>query len=290
MRQVQISITVLVLSFAATCASAQYPQRIVSLSPNVTEILYGVGAFGRVVGVSDYCTYPPEVKNLPHVGGWIDSNLEKITALHPDLVILAQSQTAFVLDHLKDLGLRTLIVPDRSLADSLMSIEEIGRATGNAAEAEKLVRQTKSSLDHIRSITKPLPRRTVLFVVDRTPGTLRDLYVATGGSFLAELVEIAGGRLVGDVSRTGYVKIGKDAVLTLNPEVVFDMAHGSSGRLGEDSEAIWEELPELRAVRERRVYAIRDELVVHGSQFVAHSAELLASLLHPEAFSKGNSK
>src|SRR5436309_9908354 len=106
------------LTSGALCASAAQPspRRIISVSPNVTEILYGIGAFDRVVAVSDYCTYPPAVESLPRVGGWENSNLEKIAALRPELVILTDAQAPFLEDKLRDLGIRSMAVPTRSLA------------------------------------------------------------------------------------------------------------------------------------------------------------------------------
>lgn len=277
------------LGLAALCASAQtnLPQRIISVSPNVTEILYGVGAFDRVVAVSDYCTYPPAVKNLPHVGGWQNSNIEKIVALHSDLVILTDAQAPFLEDKLRQLGLRSVIVPTRSLNDVFVAIEEIGRAVGREAQARELARRTRVALDAVRNQTKNLPQRSVLFVVDRTPGTLRDLYVATEGSFLGELIGIAGGRSIAAPAKSGYGKISKEAVLTLDPEVIIDMVHGSKGRLGEHTEMVWHDLPELRAVREGRVYPIRDEFIPHASQFVADTAKLFMRLIHPEVLLGG---
>src|SRR5215469_13500972 len=93
------------------CAFAAAPQRIVSLSPNVTELLYGMGAFPQVVGVSDYCSYPPGVKKLPSVGSWDGASLEKLSALHPDLVVVDDAEGAIVEDTYRRLGLRLLILP-----------------------------------------------------------------------------------------------------------------------------------------------------------------------------------
>ena len=110
------------------------------------------------------------------------------------------------------------------------------------------------------------------------------MYVATQGSFLAELIEIGGGRSIAAAAKNGYGKISKEAVLALNPEVIIDMVHGSKGRLGEHPEEVWHDLPELLAVRDGRVYPVRDEFIPHASQFVADTAKLLARLIHPEAF------
>ena len=289
MRRIRLLVLLIFVSLAGLCSSAQtsLPRRIISLSPNVTEILYGVGAFDRVVAVSDYCTYPPAVKNLPRIGGWQNSSVERIAAFRPDLVILVDAQAPFLEDKLQKLGLRTLVTPSRSLNDVFATMEEIGRATGHEAQAADLVRSTRAALDEVRNTTRKLPRRSVLFVVDRTPGTLRDLYVATEGGFLEELVAIGGGKSIAAPAKSGYGRISKEAVLTLNPEIIIDMVHGSKGKFGERPEMVWQDLPELQAVRERRIYPVREEFLPHASQFVADTAKLLARLIHPEAFQGG---
>jgi iron complex transport system substrate-binding protein len=262
-------------------------QRIISTSPNITEILYGVGAFNRVVAVSQFCTYPPEVAGLPRVGGWQDTNLEKIAALRPDLVILTDAQGPFLEHGLSQLGLRSLVVPTQSLRDVFVAIDRIGQATGHTPQAAALAAQTRAALDSVRAVTGKLPQRSLLFVVDRTPGTLRDLYVATEGSFLEELVRIAGGKSVAAPARNGWGKISKEALLALDPELIIDMVHVPEGRLAEDLLLVWNDLPELRAVQQRRVYSVSSRFVPHASQFVADTARHLARLIHPEAFPPG---
>lgn len=263
------------------------PQRIVSLTPSTTEILAGVGAFDRVVAVSDYCTYPPEVKGLPRVGGWSNPNLEQVASLRPDLVVFGDSQAQFVKDKIEGLGIRTLSVPSRSLADAYAAIEQIGRATGNEAQAARLLHETRATIEEVRSRTSSLPRRRVLCVVDRVPGTLRDLYTASGGSFIAELIEAAGGESVAPPAQGGWGKIQKEAVVALDPEVIIDlMMQKQEGQFSEDTRAVWRELPALRAVREGRVYPVREETVLHPSQFVGDTARRFAEMIHPEAFRK----
>ena len=260
------------------------PQRIVSLSPNTTEILDGIGAFDRVIGVSRYCVYPPAVKKLPRVGGWENSDIEKIVALRPDLVVLTDAQAPFIVDKLQTFGLRSLAVPSRTLADVFAAIGSLGEATGNRQRAAELITRTHSALEQVRARTKILPRRTVLLSVSRTPGSLTELYVATEGSYLAELIEIAGGHSIAAPAKAGYGKISQEAILTLNPELIIDIVHGSKGMFSEDLQQVWNELPELRAVRERHIYPVDDNFIPHASQFVADTARLFARIIHPEAF------
>src|SRR5690349_18480556 len=108
MRQSLFLAFLLLAPAAPRSIAADIPQRIVSLSPDLTEVLYGVGAFSRVVGVSNYDTYPPETANLPHLGQLHSPNLEQLVALRPDLVIVNSAQAPFLEDTLRQLGLRIL--------------------------------------------------------------------------------------------------------------------------------------------------------------------------------------
>ena len=260
------------------------PQRIVSLSPSVTEILYGIGAWPQVIAVSQFCTYPDDVKNKPRVNGWDKTNLEQVMALKPDFVIGVDAQEPFLRDKLTGLGVRSLFLKSQTLADIMSSMGEIGRGTGHEQEATNLVAKTQAEIEAVRKAVGDRPHPRVLCVVDRVPGTIRDLYTATKGSYLDELISIAGGESIAPQAEHGYGKINKEAVLTLNPEVIIDMVQGSKGNFGEDPIAVWNELAEVRAVREKRIYSMSDPSVIHPSQFVGHTAQVFAKALHPESF------
>jgi iron complex transport system substrate-binding protein len=267
---------------ATALHAADPPRRIVSLSPNLTEMLYGIGAFGQVAGISDYCTYPPEVKQLPSVGGWHNPSLEKLAALHPDLVIADDSQAPFIENNVKALGLRLFVVPNHAIPDVYAGIAELGRATGHEDQAAKLIAQTRERLQRVaqKSAGRPTPR--VILIVSRTPGTLRDLYTATEGGFLAELVAIAGGRVAAPKAPNGYGKLTKEDLLAVNPDIILDFIHGTHGKLAGDPIEPWRDMPELKAVRTRRVHGVNEDYVPHASQRVVETAELFARLIHPE--------
>jgi cobalamin transport system substrate-binding protein len=260
------------------------PQRIVSLSPSVTEILYGVGAWPQVIAVSQYCSYPDDVRNKPRVNGWDKTNLEQVMALKPDFVIGVDAQEPFLRDKLDGLGVGSLFVKSQTLADVMASIGEIGRASGHEQEATDLSAETRKEIDVVREAVANQPRPRVLCVVDRVPGTIRDLYTATRGSYLDELIQLAGGESIAPPAEHGYGRITKEAVLTLNPEVIIDMVQGSKGSFGEDPVAVWSQLAEVRAVRDKRIYSMSDPSVIHPSQFVGHTAQVFAKALHPETF------
>jgi ABC-type Fe3+-hydroxamate transport system substrate-binding protein len=285
------------LALAAVLAAALQlpppPQRIVSLSPSVTEILYGVGAFDRVVAVSTFCDYPPQVEKLPRVGGWTNTNLEQVLSLSPDLVIFTDAQAPLVEDRLHSLGVHTLAVESQTLEDIFDGIGAIGKAVGNATQAAELDSQLRAELRDVSQRTAGLPHPKVLVVVDRLPGTLRDVYVATGDSYLMSLVKVAGGDPITPDASHNYVRISSEALVSMDPEVVFDMVQALNSpvaipgmsALAEDPTGVWQTVS-IRAVRDHRVYSLTDKSLVHPSQLAIRTAREMAVRLHPQAFSE----
>ena len=242
-----------------------------------------MGAFDQLVGVSQYTLYPPAVSKLPTVGGWTNPEYEKLVALRPDLVFVDEAQATFVEDQCKQLGLRLLTVADRKVADVYAAITVIGQATGHQAGAARLLATTRDGLLHVSQKTAALPKWKVVLIVDRTPGTLRELYSATAGSYLAELVDIAGGRIAVPPDKIGYAKLSKEDLLAIDPDVILDFTHGAVGRFAGDPMEAWSEMPELKAVRTHRIRAVNEDYVPHASQRIVQTAELFARLIHPEA-------
>ena len=112
-------------------------------------MLYGIGAFPRVVAVTDYCLYPPEAKALPKVGGWATPSVEKVASFRPDLVVLSDAQAPFLEMPLVQLGIPAAIARSQTLQDVFTAIATLGKATGNVPQAEKLAAQTKAALDTV---------------------------------------------------------------------------------------------------------------------------------------------
>jgi ABC-type Fe3+-hydroxamate transport system substrate-binding protein len=134
----------------------------------------------------------------------------------------------------------------------------------------------------VASKTVGLAKPRVVLTIDRTPGTLRDLYTATDGSFLAELVTIAGGKIAVPPVKSGYGKLSKEDLLAVDPDIILDFIHGVKGRFAGDPMEAWREMPELKAVRLHRVQEVNEDFVPHASQRMLQTAELFARLIHPE--------
>lgn len=263
---------------------ARAAQRIVSLVPAATEMLFAIGAGSQVVGVSSYDDFPPDVRKLPHVGALLDPDVERVLTLHPDLVVSYATQT----DLQAQLGRARIPVFSYRHAglDGIFStIERLGPAVGRAPQASQLVRDLRARLDRIRAAVNGRPRPRTLLVFGREPGTLRGLYVSGGRGFLHDMLDTAGGADVfADVDRES-VQPSQETLLARAPDVIIEIKTGGMAPGGEaDARKAWASLGSIPAVRTGRIhFLIGDELVVPGPR-VAQGTETLAKALHPEAF------
>lgn len=268
--------------FCIPAAADEPPARIVSLSPSLTHIVYALGEFDRIVGVTIYSEFPPEAAKLPKVGGWVNPNFEAVVALRPDAVLLMKDQDSMFGDKLRTLGLRTVIVNGNdSVADIIDTIEFLGRLLDREDKAKEVSGHVEASLAAVKKRTENLPRKKVLLVVGRNPGTLEDIYVIGQNNYINELIEIAGGENVVKNERFS-LKLTREAILTLDPDVIIEVNHEQPDK-EEEIVGIWNGLPEARAVRNGEVYILPTTVVLHPSQTIAEGAGVLAGVLHPEA-------
>ena len=270
-------------------SEAQKPERIVSLSPNLTHMIYALGELDKVVGVTLYTDFPPEAKELPKVGGWINPNYEAILALKPDLVILMKDQDTIFGAQIRKLGLKTLVTDSNdSVSDIMKTILYLGEILDRKKEAEKIVSDMESTLDKIRENTAGVHRKKVLLVVGRNPGTLEDIYVIGRNNYINELIEMAGGVNAVENNRLS-LKITKEAILTLDPDVIIEINHE---KLDKEAEILgtWSTLAQSRAVRDGEVYILPSTVVLHPSQTIVEGAQVLTDVLHPELKDKYGNK
>jgi ABC-type Fe3+-hydroxamate transport system, periplasmic component len=262
--------------------SEKFPQRIVSLSPSTTEIIYGLGAWENVVGVTIYSDFPPEAKNLPKVGGWINPNFESILSLNPDLVVMMLPQDRIFGNKIRKLGLKTLSVDSNdSIEDIMNSIQKMGKALGRDEETGKLIKNLRSDIEDIKTKTKNITPKRVLFVFGRNPGTLEDIYVVGKTSFINEAITLAGGENIVESDKLA-IRISREAILSLNPEVIIEINHENVNK--DEALKIWNQLSEVSAVRDKEVYILTDTVFIHPSQRVIEGAKILTNILHPEIF------
>lgn len=280
-------IAIVVAAVVARLA-AQVPARIVSTSPSITETLFALGLGDRVVGVSTYCRYPADVVKLPKVGTFLKPDPEIISRLHPDLVFVHTGPNTAAAQ-LKTLGVRTAVVDRGTLPSVFETIRQIGAAAGVAERADRLVGDLNQRLDRIRAAVAGRPARKVLVIVGRRTGTLTDIIAAGRGSYLNELIVLAGGQNV-MAGATGansfeYPRISMETVISSAPDVIIDVGEmgespADSARRKQITEELWRKQTLVKAVRDQQVYAVHDEAFVVPGPRVVDVAGQMAQWLH----------
>ncbi|MFQ5883363.1 MAG: ABC transporter substrate-binding protein [Candidatus Methylomirabilales bacterium] len=257
------------------------PRRIVSLAPSLTEILFALGAGDAVVGVTDYADYPPEVRKKARVGGGLDPNLEVIVTLRPDLVLASADTNRWeTLLQLERLHIPVFGVKPAGLEGVFTSIQKIGEVVGRLKQAEALIATMRRRMAAAAEKVRGLTRLQVLYVIWVDP-----LIVAGQGTVIDDLIQMAGG--MNNVRVPGFPRYGLEQVLIHPPDVILL----ASDRGGLQDWKILRRLPawkEIRAVREGAVRVIDPAVVNRPGPRIAEAVKLLASLLHPEAFRRGN--
>jgi iron complex transport system substrate-binding protein len=274
---------------AGPAPEAGKPLRILSLTPNITEILFAMGLGDKVVGRSTYCNYPPEAAALPAVGDTLKMNLEKIIALHPTLafVVTKRPDTARTLE---GLGIRTVTLRSDKMEELLASIETIGRETGTPEAARALVDRLRSGLDAVRRRVAGRLRPTVLFAFPMTVG-LPQMMVAGRGTFVDELLSVAGG-VNAFPDAADWPTVTPQRVIALAPEIVIVNATGEDAA-PDRIEAIrraWANWTSVPAVSSGRVTILTDPYLTIPGPRVGLAAARLAEIIHPEVFRPAGSE
>ena len=289
-RRAALAILVLLVA-AAGCGPAAPPpekaQRIVSLVPAVTEMLFAIGAGPQVVGVSSYDHFPPEVEVLPKVGALLDPDTERILSLRPNLVVVYGSQTE-IEARFKKAGIRTFNYrhgAEGAILATLDTITALGAVTGHDAQAREVVTRMTSGLEAVRARVSRLDRPRTLLVMGRQPGTLQGIYAAGGAGFLHEMLAVAGGDNVFKDIKRESVQPSSETLLARAPDVLLELrARAPAGDYPAADLAAWDTLASVPAVRNRRVYSVVGDFVVVAGPRLVEGAEAMARVLHPEAF------
>lgn len=255
------------------------PRRIVSLVPAVTEMLFAIGAGPRVVGVSSFDRYPPEVAGRPRVGALVDPDVERILALEPDLVVVYATQDT-LRAQLARAGIDTFPYRHGTLADVTATIRALGARLGIDAAAARVAGEIEGAIDDVRARVADRPRPRTLLVFGREPGSLRNVYASGGRGFLHDMLEAAGGRnVLADIPRES-VQATTELVLARQPDVILEIrAAGPGPDVSEDARLAWRALAAVPAVRNGRIIALTgDDLVVPGPRVAAGIARLAEAL------------
>jgi len=257
------------------------PQRIVSLAPSNTEILYALGLEDRIVAVTERCDYPPATTEKPKVGGFSTVNIEKVIAMEPDLIFTTPANTDEVIDRLRTLGMTVVTLDPQTIDGVLHDIELAGRATGQEEQASILIEGLRARMGVVAEEAAETrdEQPSVAHVIWHDP-----LWVCGQGTFQNEVITIAGGtNAFGSVD--GWSIVSLEEFVTTNPDYILVSSGSGMDRDGYD--AIYNyiitepRLQRLDAVRNDRVYVIDADIVSRGSPRIVDALEEVAGYLHP---------
>ena len=246
--------------------------RIVSLAPSTTEILFAIGAGDRVVGVSRFCDFPPEVAQLPRAGGFTDPSLEAILALSPELVVGSRSPTnRGVVERLSEAGIATWFPPDTSIAEIRSVISGLGSRTGKTEESARVIGQIDRRLEVIAQATKRKDAPRVLLLYGHAP-----LSGAGPESFGNTLIRAARGENA-LVSGPAYVTLSIERVIALAPDVIVEVL------MEDDPEGFdWSRWTMIPAVAHHRTHILSDARMTRPGPRIGDAAAALATRLYPD--------
>ena len=249
------------------------PQRIISLAPSNTEILFALGLGEKVVGVTDYCDYPPEALEKEKVGAYDIPDIEKIVALTPDLILVGYGTSMDVINTMDGLGLTVFGIKSTDLDDVLNDIKTVGEITDKEVEAQALTSEMESRIQAVTDQTEELEERPrVFYIVWHDP-----LWTAGSETFIHELIEKGGGVNICE-NITGYSTISIEEVVARNPEVIITSEWSYDWAINAT------ELASTNASQTGRIYTLDDDLVQRPGPRLVEGLEWFAHLIQPDIF------
>ncbi len=221
------------------------PQRIVSLTPHITEMLYAIGAGAQVVATDQASDYPEEVKKLPKVANYQSLNSESLLMAKPDLVIAWGSTQALMQQQITALGIPLLLLESQQLDDLPKELRLLGERTGHAGQAEQLAAQIADKFDFYRRQNQQRPKIKVFYQLWYPP-----LTTVANGSYIQEIMTLCGAENPFADSKAPYPQLSEESVLAADPQIIFATQHGSDLKH-------WLKWPQLTAVKQQHLYLLK---------------------------------
>ena len=258
------------------------PQRIISLAPANTEILFALGLGDKIVGDTDYCNYPAEAQNVSKVGGFSTPNIEKIVALEPDVVFAAPIHEAKVIPQLENLGIKVVALAPKTINDTYDAIGLVGDVAGVQKAADTLTKNMKTRISTVTRLVANLSdeeRPDVFYVVWVTNG----LPTTAGGDTLqSQLIELAGGKNI-FANLSGYKTVSPETVLDRNPDIIIVSTGMGSGA---DAPLQWAQnesrLQVTNAYKEEKIFSINTDLTGRFGPRIVDALEEMFRLIQPD--------
>ena len=259
------------------------PRRIITIAPNSAEIICALGVCDAIVGVRKFCVYPPELTGRPRVGGLFDPDLEKIVALRPDLVVL-RGRNESVEQLCRNRNISVYEDKTETLKDIETCIAELGERLCRGEQAAEVVKRFRARLDAIRKRTANRPRPRVLLTISRQPDRLGNVLTSGKGTFLDEMLDIAGGENVFSHLDMAYPQVSTESIMAHRPDVIIELMPEIelTPALKEQMVRQWHQLGTIPAVARDRIYFLTDDHSLIPSLRYVNVIEKVSRLLHPE--------
>jgi iron complex transport system substrate-binding protein len=264
-----------------TLTIPENPTRIIALAPSITEIIYDLGQEKKLVGVTQFSTYPPEAESLPRVGSYIRLDIEKIISLKPDLCLATKDgNPKHIVDKIVALGIPVYVINPRNLQQIMDTITGIGSLLHAEQTATDLVVDMKKRIECVQAkVKKGSFKPRVFFQIDAEP-----LFSAGTNTFIHELVELAGG-INTAAGETSYPRYSWEDILVLQPEIVL-ISSMAGGLAPEDLVRSWKKWDQLSAVKNDKVFVVEADMFDRPTTRLLDGLEIIAAIIHPELFTQ----
>ena len=265
-------------------SSATPAQRIVCGTPAITEIVFALGCADRVIGVSDFSTFPPEANAKQSIGGWISPNRERLLLLNPDL-ILTQGAHKRLAAFAEEYEIPFHSTELDSLQDTYCAIDTLATLLDVQTRGNALADQIQNDIASVRDTIGDAPRKRILLLLGRSPGDLAGLTAVGPGTFLNDLLITAGGTNIFADAIGLYPRVSKESILVRQPETIIELVSGHpSDKAIRALKADWLQLADIPAVQKNQVHCLTNDVLLIPGPRMHQSVRLLARAIHPEQF------
>jgi iron complex transport system substrate-binding protein len=257
------------------------PRKMVSLAPNVTEILFSLGLDQEIVGVSIHCDFPEKVRSKVRVGSYINLDFEKIVSLKPDLIIATGAgNTRDMVERLERLGFPTYVIFPKNVEDVIRSVGHLGQLVGREKEGVEIIQEMKRRRKRVVELTQGFPRPRVFLQIGEAP-----IVTVGKNSFADDLIRLAGGKNVAGNEKERYPRFGMEEILKRSPEVILISSMNPKGNYLKVLQE-WSRWKTIPAVKNGRIHLLDSDLVDRPSPRIIEGLEEMARILHPERFKR----
>ena len=261
-------------------ATTSQTVKIASLVPAATDLIVGMGAADHLVAVSNWDTDRPEIKQLPRVGDYQATDWERLAELRPTVMLVFMSLDRMpqgMKDRADQLGIKVVNIQTEKIADVFAAIDRLGEIMNEPAKAEELSKKIHSQLDAVRQRVEGNSPVPTMLARDEAGYAL-----IAGDTFADELLTIAGGKNVAEDFKTRYPNVDRERVIELAPQAIIQLMPAATPQVIDQARANWQNLPDLPAVKNHRVYILTDWYVLQPGSHIGDVAEQMSKALHPE--------